>query len=277
MPKSACRDARLGHHPVPIDCCVGVADASDQTLANAVAAIGTRAFGSALMVLGRQWFGAVQLVAFQIRGATGCSTILAENEAGDRKAVRALADSYCNEFRGDDPNKILLARTASVSMICRVVRADHIGASAYRENLFDKPRLAGKIMLLARRRQMTLYLNFYRGTRQAHFDAGDLHRLHGASSMLLALLDRHLALKANAEFNSDNLMRRIATDRCAALSEREHHICALILDGFSMRVASAHLDVSENSAVSYRRRAFLKLGIETQKDLFALAMGVRRD
>jgi DNA-binding CsgD family transcriptional regulator len=275
MPKSILHGAQRRHDRAPAEGCAVVAEASGNALADTISAIGTRDFGPALMMLGRHWFGAAQLVAFQIRGRSACSTILAENEAGDCEKVRALADSYCNEFRNDDPNRNLLVRSASRTILCRVVRADHLDASAYRENLFDKPRLAGKIMLLARRRQMTVYLNFYRGTCQAPFDAADLHRLEGASRTLLALLDRHLALGADAKISSDNLIRRISTERYAELSDREHRVCTLLLDGFSIKAAAAQLDVSEHSAVSYRRRAFLKLGIDTQKDLFALAIGIR--
>lgn len=248
-------------------------------LAGAIATIGTDRFGQALMAIGRQWFGAVQLVGFHFGRSSACSTVIAENMLGDGDGVRALAESYRAFFLNDDPNVDAIGRQegGAAPILCRSVRADHIGAAAYREMLFEKPRLAGKIALMARRQNNTLYLNFYRGIAQAPFEARDVDKLSSVSSTLLALVDRHLTLKpaqAAGRPTDEQLIQGIALRREARLSAREQHLCALLLKGHSIRSAADLLGISANSAVSYRRRAFLKLDIEKQKDLFSLAIDV---
>lgn len=61
-----------------------------------------------------------------------------------------------------------------------------------------------------------------------------------------------------------------------ALSARERQVCALIISGLSMTEAASQLAVSLHSATSDRRRAFQKLGITNQRELFGLGLASSR-
>ena len=58
----------------------------------------------------------------------------------------------------------------------------------------------------------------------------------------------------------------------AALTGREKDVCLRILSGFSSEAIAAELGISLHSALTYRKRAYVKLGISAQNELFAMVL-----
>jgi DNA-binding CsgD family transcriptional regulator len=56
----------------------------------------------------------------------------------------------------------------------------------------------------------------------------------------------------------------------AVLSERERQICLGVLGGKKAELIAGDLGLSPATIVTYRRRAYAKLGISSRGDLFAL-------
>ncbi|MFC6668732.1 response regulator transcription factor [Marinobacterium aestuariivivens] len=56
----------------------------------------------------------------------------------------------------------------------------------------------------------------------------------------------------------------------ASLSEREAQICEMILQGHTAKTIGRRLSLSENSVVTYRKRAYRKLGISRKSELIEL-------
>jgi DNA-binding CsgD family transcriptional regulator len=57
-----------------------------------------------------------------------------------------------------------------------------------------------------------------------------------------------------------------------ALSEREAAVCVGVVTGHSNEAIALHFDLSINSVRTYRRRAYAKLQITSQNELFALIL-----
>ena len=60
------------------------------------------------------------------------------------------------------------------------------------------------------------------------------------------------------------------------LTERERDVCERILLGYTSIGIGLDLNIAPSSVVTYRRRAYEKLGIATQNELFALCLGASR-
>ena len=58
----------------------------------------------------------------------------------------------------------------------------------------------------------------------------------------------------------------------ARLTGREQEVCLRILAGFSSEAISADLDIGLQSTLTYRKRAYQKLGISSQSELFAIVL-----
>ncbi len=63
-----------------------------------------------------------------------------------------------------------------------------------------------------------------------------------------------------------------ASPALAALTAREREVCLRILSGQSSEAISADLDISIHSTLTYRRRAYQRLRISSQNELFALVL-----
>ena len=59
-----------------------------------------------------------------------------------------------------------------------------------------------------------------------------------------------------------------------ALTPREKDVCLRILSGYSSQAISAELGVTLHSTLTYRKRAYEKLGISLQNELFGIVLGL---
>ena len=61
-----------------------------------------------------------------------------------------------------------------------------------------------------------------------------------------------------------------------SLSAREAAVCARIVTGYSNEAIALDLDLSFHSIRTYRRRAYAKLRVTSQNELFALILNNER-
>ena len=61
-------------------------------------------------------------------------------------------------------------------------------------------------------------------------------------------------------------------ERFKSLTPRENQVCQRILSGYGSEAISAELGISLHSTFTYRKRAYQKLGICSQNELFAIAL-----
>jgi DNA-binding CsgD family transcriptional regulator len=175
---------------------------------------------------------------------------------------------------------LLPAEGSRHDVVLRATRVEDYEDRAYRQSLFVEPRLGAKAALLVRTPGQTLYVNLYRGINRAPFAPDELEIIRNASDVLVAMIEQHLAL-ADDEASCDldavqRLIGEIARERGPLLSAREADTCARIVAGYSTEGIGLDLGVSSHSVISYRRRAFDKLGIATQKELFAMVLRKHR-
>lgn len=104
-------------------------------------------------------------------------------------------------------------------------------------------------------------LNAYRPSRCDVPLESALHALGGQAQLVASAMRRHLVLAAPAP---------IANDPFAVLSARERQVIDGILRGLSAKECARELGLSPTSIATYRQRAFEKLGIQRQVQLFQL-------
>ncbi len=129
----------------------------------------------------------------------------------------------------------------------------HAMSSDYRARFYDQPGLSGKTAVLAAGSQVRLVLNLY------WQDEPPVRQ-----SPLIPLLAR-LAL-LHFEARPENSMPAPLT----VLSDRERDVCLGILSGKKAELIAGELGIAPSSVVTYRARAYTKLGISSRGALFAL-------
>ncbi len=166
-----------------------------------------------------------------------------------------LATSYLKGWYLQDP---LLPELRSLSVgDVRLRRLDEIQAKMgedYRRIFFEAPGMVAKTTVLAAGEQLRLFVSFYHtGGAVPDLDP-DVARLAGR----LALL--HYEQVAVSD----------VPPPLAVLSERERAVCLGILSGRKAEAIAADLDVAASTVVTYRKRAYAKLGVTSRAGLFAI-------
>lgn len=253
------------------------------TTGSAIRALGTPEFP---VVFGRMVasdYQSDQIIVFKMDDRGRMRTLLAENLLRGAGHAHALADSYTAWHWLKDPNLRLLMPSSKavggeVVLLARSVK--ELADGEYRQRLFTEPRLGAKASIIGRAANQVFYVNLYRGIDRIPYTAGELEGLRRGCDVLLALLERHFApLNDEVAGDLDTMQRAIEGTSVEhgrnRLSAREASVCARIVAGHSTEEVRLALGVSLHSVISYRRRAFEKLGISTQKELFALLLRQR--
>lgn len=123
-------------------------------------------------------------------------------------------------------------------------------------------------------------VNLYRHQHQHAFESDDFHRVHAAARLLLACVDRHVALAGPVVAPVDVAPVAVAGGgvdvlqrRCPGLTARELQICERLLRGWTYDGIASDLGLSVPTVKTYRNRAFRRLGIHFRNELFGLVLG----
>lgn len=191
--------------------------------------------------------------------------VAAASRQGDAAARAGQRYLQGRHYRLDDNLRSLPALAGHLAF--SQLQATQLPDSAWRHDCYDDLGLAGRLSLLVPAAEQWIVLNAYRPHRCAVSDAHAVRRLRQQAPTLAAALRRHLALSAPA------VTAVTADDPLAALSSRERQVVDAILAGLSAKACGRQLGLSPTSVATYRQRAFQKLGVRRQVELFRLAGG----
>lgn len=153
----------------------------------------------------------------------------------------------------------------------RLVGSADIFDADYRRVFFDAPGLGGKLSVLSEAPGRTLYVNFYKSAREAAFSEREVTNLCAVTGMVAKGILRHRAMTRHARPDAA-AVRALLARHGNALTGRELDVCARIVTGYTSEAIGLDLGISESSVATYRKRAYAKLGICSQHDLFALCL-----
>jgi DNA-binding CsgD family transcriptional regulator len=241
-------------------------------LAPMVLAIGQPSFPGALIAALRDVasVGHCMVFAFEEERLVRCPFGLGNIGIGDE-----LGAAYAGHFYAGDPNRetILKQRSAQHPIVLSSF-SRRMYAENYRKLFFEDSRIVDKIAAALWVDRTCFYVNFYRTVDQGKFAPSEAARLAGLAPALTAIVARHCQTEDVAS-PAEKLERLFATSgRFAALTVREKEVCLRILSGYGSEAISAQLGVSLHSTFTYRKRAYEKLGISSQNELFAIVLGL---
>lgn len=149
---------------------------------------------------------------------------------------------------------------------------DDIVDQSYRHELIERCNIIDKLSLLYGSSDWIYSLNLYRLEGNGCFQVDDLASIHGRGEVIFALLKKHIQLKDHVEidlsFNWVN--RRFFSLYKELLTDRERQVCTRIILGHTSISIGLNLGISVNTILTHRRKAYEKLGIGTQSQLFSL-------
>ena len=211
-------------------------------------------------------------------GASGSIDFHGATSVGGPKASEAAARQYFLRFNHLDPVRSI-ARVGLADGTGLLVRlhADDVLDPVYRKECYVTPRVAERLTLYATFSRRVFQVNLYRSVGRERFDERNGRSLADVASILLPSVARHaeLVLGQNEEAPGRRIPLEALKHRVEALrrglSDRELEVCARALYGQSIEGTALELQIGRTSVITYRRRAYAKLGISCHNELFALA------
>ncbi|HWK63709.1 MAG TPA: helix-turn-helix transcriptional regulator [Rhizobiaceae bacterium] len=210
---------------------------------------------------------------FLIEGSARAQPLIAETEA-DKLAVSGA--SYVAHFLPRDPLQTAIDRIDGEGAVLRLkVEPDDIVVPAYKA-MMQRAGVVERVSFL-RKFGGTGWrcLTVVRRRQSGPFEDRELDWLGCYYRLLMPLIDRHRALVGEVVEGRaqriEELEQRFAA-RFPALTPREREVCARAAIGVSVEGAALDLAIATSSVLTYRKRAYQRLGISSAYELACLVL-----
>lgn len=168
------------------------------------------------------------------------------------------------------------ARRDGASCMFLHIRADEFENPEHRERIYTRNHLRERLSVARSEADGSVVsLNIY--THEGHSSYTDLHlsRFESLARMLFAGVQRHLDLvgapapEAAGSLSDTELDKQFLLGLNQELTPREIDVCAYLLRGLTYDGIAQQLGLSRATVITYRNRAFARLGINFKNQLFA--------
>ncbi|MBR0792190.1 helix-turn-helix transcriptional regulator [Bradyrhizobium manausense] len=234
-----------------------------------VLAIGRPDFPDVLIDTLRRQAGVGHCMVFGLSRAGAASCLL---DAGNIPTGSDLGAAYAGQFHESDPNRDALFEGEGGAPIMLPSFAPRMYGARYRKIFFNDSDIVDKCATAIWTGDTCFYVNFYRITSQGRFGDIERARLRTIAPAIGASVARHFQQAATPDQNLATLFATRAP--LSMLTPREQDVCRRILLGFSSEAISQALGISLHSTLTYRKRAYERLGISSQNELFAIVLGL---
>lgn len=258
-------------------------------IADLVGGIGNNHFDQAFYSFCHELLQVDQCTVFRFdrQGIPQCLIAEAE-DSQSRSLARQLACEYTEGAYRRDPNLALeqIGHPGEVPVLVRCVSPSSIQDRGYRRRFYDEALVRQELAMIAPLAGETLYCSFYRSETRSDFAHEDAGQLREVGAMLAQMLGKHAEvmhlrnrgeslLPEPAHLNPERRARMLDELQASllkapgGLTRREAEICASIALGYTTLGISLNLGISMNTVATHRKRAYAKLGISSQNELFA--------
>jgi len=228
-----------------------------------ISAIGTKHFGRSMMDEINSILPVSHITVFTFDPSDTVNSMMTE---GDIKADRAheLAAAYSKYFFQTDPNLSRIKQSRQ-AFCPQWLQFPHRAAEAtsYYDYFFADTDLVDKVSLIFSPGDTVFYCNFYRLVDRGNFSTEEKQNLKELAPLIASCIERHDLVSIGYRKQSASLDQ---------LTDRERGVCDLIVSGYSSEAIALKLELSINSIKTYRKRAYSKLAISSQNELFHLML-----
>jgi len=236
-----------------------------------IEAVGTPSFEPTLINFTRQAIGCDHVTAFAHSARTAPRVLLAAN-AGAQPLARLMAKKYLSNYWQMDPANCIDLRQMRLSSTLAVrLSSDEIPHDDYHFDCYASADLIDRFSILRAQNDEIVRLNFYRRSAIGKFRPTDTRTFDSAAEMLLALILKHDDLLSR-ECAARNDGERDGAGARLQLPRREAEVCMHIAKGLSSRAIAEQLGISVNTVLTYRKRIYTRLGINSQNELLRLML-----
>lgn len=250
-------------------------------IADVIRVVGTSDFGRSLISMLGDVCNAEHCTVFKITEKSPSEVFAVSRDGSDtahRQSSLYLAGSF---WRYDLP----MARAMESAGLNRTTfdRSEirSIPNRQFRDLIYGNTHIRDRILLCGRSAENLFGISVLRTEASANNyeeNENDLFKLRELCGVLISLLSKHISLIDNMGRLSRALTSMAEVEETLnrstfRLPKRETEVCVRILYGMSTLGIALDLNISEETVVTYRKRAYQRLGIATQRELLVWYIG----
>jgi len=186
-------------------------------------------------------------------------------------AVAELFPAYRKWYLRQDPvGDAFSAAPQYGDVVLQRVRPTDIGPPLFRQRFFDDAGIVERVSIIQRGDNAWRVINVSRHSSEGRCSDQEIGSLIGLACLVLPMLplNRRRAFGAQPLTVSD-LEERFAA-RYPNLTTREREVCARAATGMTVVATAIDLGIAKTSVLTYRQRAYQRLGVASPFELCAL-------
>jgi DNA-binding NarL/FixJ family response regulator len=237
-----------------------------------IEAIATDRLGDQLLALLHDECGVDHCSVFSFRGER-LERLASASLDGTDTALNQVTLYLQGQHWRQDPT-ITEARRRSVDATTSLIRSNiaALPAGDLRDVIYGRTSIQERIMICGTRGDEVFGISALHSDQQGAFSERQIARLEALADTLISVLAKHAEIMrrpAKAAVNLTSLPEIVAKISAApeVFPRREAEVCARILYGLSTTGIALDIGIGEESVVTYRKRAFFRLGIATRREL----------
>ncbi len=194
-------------------------------------------------------------------------------------AAKENCDRFANRYHGVDPSILALRGRRETTVLTKIGIGD-IRDHQYR-HCFELTHVQERLSYFSRSGSNLHQLSIFRGPGKRSFTASEMGRFATLANVILVTMERHEVMRgveagASRPLNVEEV-ERLLIRLPGSLSKREREVCSRAAVGITIEGTALDLNIQKTSVITYRQRAYQKLGITRQNELVAMVNNLRAD
>lgn len=185
--------------------------------------------------------------------------------------IAGLLPAYAQHYKRLDPVRAIYGCAPQHgAMALQRIRPADIGSAAFRRRFFDDAGIVERVSIVQRGKDGWRGMNLARHASEGVFSDRELDNIAGFARLALPMLPLaiHAAVPTGV-LSVAQVEERFAL-RYAGLTGRERQVCARAALGMSVEATAIDLGIAKSSVVTFRQRAYRRLGVTSPYELFGL-------
>jgi len=211
--------------------------------------------------------GVRRIYLFEATGRLETSLHYYFGEPGLTELFPAYLKSY---LRLDPVGDAYRAAPACSDVALQRVRPSDIASAGFRQRVFDEAGIVERVSVVQRGPDAWRAINVARHVSEGYFSDGELGALIALACLLLPMLPINRRRSAGPLALSVRQLEERFAARYEYLTLRERQVCARAVFGMSVESTALDLGVGKTSVLTYRKRAYQRLGVGSPIELCAL-------
>ncbi|MXO59969.1 hypothetical protein GRI89_10500 [Altererythrobacter salegens] len=185
--------------------------------------------------------------------------------------IAVLFADYAQQYKQIDPIRDLYdSAIRPGSMALQRIGPGDIRSVAFRRRFFDEGGIVERVSIVQRGRDCWRGMNVARHSSGGTFSDREIDNIVALARLALPMLPISVSQAASNRVLSPTELEERFGMRCASLTQRQRQVCARAALGLSVEATSIELGIAKSSVVTFRQRAYRRLGVSSPYELLGL-------